>query len=225
MTVLAINSDTRLRQSVQQELHWDSRVDDSEVGVAVHEGVVTLTGTVDSYAAKQAAAEAAHRVEDVLDVANDLMVKAPGTSAHSDTDIAQAVRRTLEWDTLVPHEHIQSTVSNGWVMLTGMVSHRSQSEDAERAVRYLRGVSGVTNRIVISAPPVAPGVVQAAIEQALERRAARKAQRIGVEVTADTVRLTGRVRSWWEKQAVIGAAGHAPGIHAVRDELIIDPLA
>jgi len=225
MNVLAIDNNTRIRQNVQQELHWDSRVDDSEVGVAVHEGVVTLTGTVASYAAKQAAAEAAHRVMDVLDVANDLMVKAPGGGVHSDTDIAQAVRRTLEWDTLVPHEHIQSTVSNGWVTLTGTVGHRSQSEDAERAVRYLWGVSGVTNQIVISAPPVAPGVVQAAIEQALERRAARKAQRIGVEVTADTVRLTGRVRSWWEKQAVVGAARHAPGIHAVSDELIIDPLA
>jgi len=225
MTVLAIDSDTRIRQNVQQELRWDSRVDDSEVGVAVHEGVVTLTGSVDSYAAKQAAAEAAHRVKDVLDVANDLTVKAPGSGVHSDTDIAQAVRRTLEWDTLVPHEHIQSTVSNGWVTLTGTVGRGSQREDAERAVRYLWGVSGVTNQIVINAPPVPPGVVQTAIEQALERRAAHKARRIGVEVTADTVRLTGRVRSWWEKQAVVGAAGHAPGIHAVCDELIIDPLA
>lgn len=225
MAQLYTHGDTRIQQDVLRELQWDTRVEDTDVGVTVREGVVTLTGTVGSFAAKQAAAEAAHRVADVLDVANDLMVKVPGAGPRTDTEIAQAVRRTLEWDTLVPHEHIQSTVSNGWVTLTGTVAHRSHREDAERSIRYLRGVSGVTNLIAVSAAPAESGEIQAAIEAALVRHAGRAARHIGVEVTADTVRLTGRVHSWSENRAVVGAAGHAPGIHAVRDELIIDPMA
>lgn len=225
MTPMIAKTDWRIQQDVLRELQWDSRVDETEVGVGVHNGTVTLTGTVGNYAGKPAAADAAHRVAGVLDVANDLTVKVAGPGARTDTEIAQAVRQALEWDTMVPHERIQSTVSNGWVTLTGSVDRWNRREDAARAIRNLYGVSGVINHITVSAPQVDPADIQAAIEQALERRAEREARRIIVEVFDGTVRLTGRVHSWWEKQAVVGAAGHATSIHTVKDELIVDPLA
>ena len=109
-TMSTTMSDTEIQQEVMLELRWDSRVEATDVGVEVHDGVVTLTGTVDSYVKMLAAAEAAHRVAGVLDVANDLTIKLPGFGARTDTEIAQAVRQALEWDPLVPDKHIQSTV-------------------------------------------------------------------------------------------------------------------
>ncbi len=218
-------SDTQIQQDVLRELRWDSRVEAPDVGVAVHHGVVTLTGTVESYATKLAAAEAAHRVAGVQDVANDLTIKLPGIGDRTDAEIAQAVRQALAWDPLVPDEHIQSTVSNGWVTITGKVDRWAQREDAAHAIRHLWGVLGVTNEITISAPQVDPASIRTAIEEALDRRADREAGRIHVQVKDGIVTLTGSVRSWAEKQAVVGAAGHAKGVSGVRDELGIKPLA
>ena len=134
-----------------EELKWDSRVDETEVGVQVASGVVTLTGTVTSWAKRVAAQEAARRVIGVLDVANDISVKTPGGFVHSDTEIAQAVRQTLEWDVFVPNEKITSTVTDGWVTLEGSVDRWSQRDDAERAVRNLTGVKMVVNKITVTA--------------------------------------------------------------------------
>jgi osmotically-inducible protein OsmY len=172
-----------------------------------------------------AAQEAAHRVTGVLDVANDIKVKLPGDLVRTDTEIAQAVRRALEWDALVPHERIQSTVSNGWVTLQGTVDTWTQREDAERAVQNLVGVRGVSATMtVLFAKPVLPERVREAIEQALERRAEREAKRIRVEVTpTGTVTLAGAVRSWAEKRATLAAARFAPGVQSVEDHLKIDP--
>jgi osmotically-inducible protein OsmY len=111
---------------VLDELKWDSRVDETEVGVQVKDGVVTLNGMVTSYAKRWAAAEAAHRVIGVLDVANDLKVNVAGGTSRTDTEIAQAVRQTLEWDVFVPDDRIRSTVSDGWVTLEGTVESWSR---------------------------------------------------------------------------------------------------
>src|SRR6266508_3137348 len=142
-------TDTQLHHDVLEELKWDSRVDEKEVGVQVAAGVVTLSGTVTSWAKRVAAQEAAHRVIGVHDVANDIKVKTPGGLTRTDTEIAQAVRRALEWDVFVPEEKITSTVTDGWVTLDGAVDTWSQRNDAERAVRNLTGVKLVLNKITV----------------------------------------------------------------------------
>jgi osmotically-inducible protein OsmY len=166
-----------------------------------------------------AAQEAAHRVIGVLDVANDIMVKAAGGLTRTDTEIAQAVRRALEWDVFVPEEKITSTVTDGWVTLDGAVDTWSQRNDAERAVRNLTGVKLVLNKITVKPTKPVPEDVRRAIEQALERRAEREARRNRVDFKDGTVTLTGTVDSWAERKSVVAAARFTHGVQAVEDHL------
>jgi osmotically-inducible protein OsmY len=220
-----MKSDSEIQKQVLQELKWDTRVEETEVGVQVDKGVVTLTGNVSSYAKKVAAQEAAHRVSGVLDVANDTQVKIPGGLIRTDTEVAQAVRRALEWDVMIPEKRIQSTVAEGWIILDGTVDLLREREDAERTVRNLMGVRGVTNKIVVKPPLPKPTIVRERIEEALERGAQHEAKRIKVEVSDGTVTLSGSVRSWLEEEAVVGAVSHAPGVQKVKDHLSINPYA
>lgn len=217
-------TDTQIHHDVIEELKWDSRVDETEVGVQVAAGVVTLTGTVTSWAKRVAAQEAARRVIGVLDVANDLKVKAVGGLSRTDTEIAQAVRQALEWDVFVPNEKITSTVTDGWVTLEGPVERSTQREAAERAVRNLMGVKMVVNKITVTQPKAVTGDVRKAIEQALERRAEREARQIGVDVRDGTVTLTGPVHSWAERKSVLAAARFTPGVRVVEDHLRTEPV-
>lgn len=218
----AAKSDSQIQQEVLRELKWDSRVSETEIGVIVKRGLVTLTGFVNSYAKKIAAQEAAHRVAGVLDVANDIEVKMAGAMARTDSDIAQAVRRALEWDVWVDAERIRSTVSDGCVTLDGEVSLLREREDAERAIRRLVGVYSVTNNITVSGKKVNEAEVCDAIEEALERRAERQAKHIKVRVLDGAVTITGPVRNWGEKRAILGAVSHASGVRKVDDHLFID---
>jgi osmotically-inducible protein OsmY len=212
-------TDVRIHHDVLEELTWDPHVDETEVGVEVDNGVVTLTGTVTSWAKRAAAQEAARRVAGVLDVANDIQVKTPGGLDRTDTEIAQAVRRALEWDVFVEHERIRSTVTRGCVTLEGAVDRLSQRDDAERAIRNLTGVTRVVNKITVTTPPSTNEQVTHAIERALARRAERHARRIGVEVRDGVATLTGSVYSWSERRSVLGAARATPGVHVVEDRL------
>jgi osmotically-inducible protein OsmY len=216
-------SDSQIKQQVLRELKWDSRIAWSEFGVEVQDGVVTLTGTVDSYAKKQAAQDAAHRISGVLDVANDIEVRPAGVFTRTDADIARAVRHVLQWDALVPDERIQSTVSDGWVTLEGDVDLWRERDDAERTVLRLEGVIGVVNKIAIAPQEVDPEDLRREIEYALERRADREAERLRVEIHDGAVDLYGRVHSWQERRAVVGSISHAPGVLQIRDHLRIDP--
>jgi len=216
-------SDSEIKQQVLRELKWDSRIGWSEIGVAVFEGVVTLTGIVDSYAKKQAAQEAAQLIAGALDVANEVEVRPSGEFTRTDVDIARAVRHVLQWDALVPDERIQSTVSEGWVTLDGDVDLWRERHDAERAVLRLEGVVGVINKITIAPKRVDPKELREEIEYALERRADREAERLRIEVHDGAVDLFGRVHSWQEKRAVVGSISHAPGVAEIRDHLQIDP--
>lgn len=216
-------TDAEIQQDVIRELKWDARVEETDVGVEVDNGIVTLTGTVTSWGKRIAAEDAAHRVRGVHDVANDIAVKVPGTGGRTDTEIAQAVRNALVWDVFVPDTRIQSTVSDGVVTLKGDVDSWIQRDDADRVVRNLAGVRGLKNEIVVKPPKVAASEVKKAIENALDRQAEREAERIRVEVADGNVTLFGAVRSWSERQAVIGAAKIAPGVRTVDDKLRLEP--
>jgi osmotically-inducible protein OsmY len=218
-------SDAQLQQDVLRELRWDTRVEETDVGVEVDEGIVTLTGTVSNYAKRVAAQEAAHRVAGVLDVANDIQIRIPGDQRRTDTDLAHAVRQTLQWHAHIPHEDMESTVSAGWVTLDGAVDYWSQREEAERAVLLLSGVHGVVNKIVVKGPLADADKVREAIEEAMERRAERQAHGMRVEVDDGVVKLTGYVHSWRDKRAAVGAAAHAPGVKSIEDHLRIDPYS
>jgi osmotically-inducible protein OsmY len=223
MTGRVKKTDTQIHHDVIEELKWDARVDETEVGVEVDDGVVTLTGTVAHWGKRLAAEDAARRVSGVLDVANDIKVTLPGARP-TDTEIAKAVRHALEWDVFVPDTKITSSVSDGRVALDGVVERWSEREDAERAVRNLAGVKSVVNTILVK-PQTAVGTdVRKAIEAALERRAEREARRIRVDVHDGTVTLSGDVHSWAERKAVLAAARFAPGVHAVEDHLRTQPV-
>jgi osmotically-inducible protein OsmY len=221
--VMLKKTDSEVQQEVLRELKWDTRIDETDVGVEIDDGIVTLTGTVSSWGKRVAAEEAAHRVRGVLDVANDIVVKIPGTGARTDTEIAHAVRSALTWDVFVPDLRIQSTVSEGMVVLRGVVDSWLQRDDAERCVRNLAGVRGVRNEIVITPPKVAPSEVRLAIESALDRQAEREAEGIRLEVKDGHVKLFGKVSSWAERQTVIGAAKGTPGVRSVEDKMQIEP--
>ena len=222
MELKATKSDSELQRQVLQELKWDPRVDETEVGVQIKDGVVTLTGSIRSYGRKLAAAEAAHRVIGVLDVANDLVVEIPGHERPTDTEIAKAVRDSLHWHAFVDETKIHSTVAKGWVTLEGEVGQWFQQEDAARAIQRLRGVCGVTNKIKVKSANIEATGIRDSIQDALARQAEREARQIGVQVKDGVVTLSGTVRSWSERKAAERAAGFAPGVLRVQDNLKVN---
>jgi osmotically-inducible protein OsmY len=200
-------------------------VEETEVGVEVDAGVVTLTGTVNSWAKRVAAQEAAHRVAGVLDVANDIHVKAPNSAVKNDTDIAHAVRQALSWNDFVAGSRIRFTVADGIVTLNGEVDYGAQREDAEKSVSVLSGVRGIINEIQIRPPESVREDLKGAIEDALERRAERTAKHVSIDVLDGQVRLAGTLHSWAEWQAVLGAVKGTPGVRGVDDRTHILPYA
>ena len=211
--------DPQLQREVLQELQWDSRVDPTEIGAEVRDGVVTLSGSVSSWAKKIAAGEAAHRVRGVLDVANELAVRVDGSATPSDSEIAGAVRNALRWDVFVPDDRIYSTVANGVVTLEGDVETYAQREDAERAVRNLAGVRLVFNEIAVASMQITPELLRGAIHDALDRHADRDAQHVQLDIEGGRVTLHGHVHSWREREAIVGAVTGTRGVETVVDRL------
>jgi osmotically-inducible protein OsmY len=213
-------TDEQIQNDVLSELKWDARVQPNEIGVIVKDGVVTLTGWVDSYTKKWAAEEAAHRVRGVKAVANEIEVRLPSASERTDADIAAAVARALEWDAFIPLDRLDVTVAQGWVTLKGEVEWQYQKQDAERVVRRLTGVKGVTNLITVK-PRITPSELKEKIEQALVRSAETDAERITVEVEGSKVILKGTVRSWAEREEAARVAWLAPGVTSVENRITL----
>ena len=222
MTTTLHKTDAEIKQDVMRELRWDSRVNETEVGVQVKQGIVTLVGKIPTFAEKQAACEAAHRVAGVLDVANDLEVSIRSPWIKTDAEIAQAVRHALEWDAFVPDTRIQSTVERGWVTLQGEVESATTRAEAARVVERLNSVRGVTNNLIVKARAVDAAKIRSSIEEALKRQSEREARRIDIRVEGDTVKLSGSVHSWAEKNAIEQVACFSPGVSRVENKLAID---
>ncbi|MDN8615219.1 BON domain-containing protein [Variovorax ginsengisoli] len=215
-----MRSDAELRSDVQAELDWEPAIKSTGIGVAASDGVVTLTGHVASHAEKYAAERAAQRVNGVKALAVEITVKLPDSDQRTDTDIALAVERGLAWSALVPADKVKAMVENGWVTLTGEVEWDYQRKAAEKAVRNLMGVTGVSNLIVFT-PKVVPSDVEKRLRDALERQADREAEQIDITVTGSQIKLRGTVHSWAEFNAVQHAAWSAPGVTSVMNDLVV----
>ena len=218
-TATLVKTDEEIQKDVLAELKWDARIQPNEIGVSVKDGIVTLTGWVDSYLKKWSAEDVAHRVDGVKGIANDIEVKL--ATERTDPDIAAAAVHALEWDAFVPSDKVQVTVSKGWVTLRGEVEWQYQKEDAERVVRRLAGVKGVTNLIRVK-PRVTASELKKKIEDALVRNAEIDANKITVEVQGSKTILKGSVRAWAEREEAERVAWSAPGITSVENRITLE---
>ncbi len=215
-----MKTDSDLKKDVLTELSWDPLVPEAQVGVAVHEGVVTLTGHLDTYAEKVAAKRAAERVTGVKAIAVEMEVVPQGLHKRSDTEIALAVEHALGWNASVPKDRIKVTVEKGWLTLSGELDWNFQRRAVDRMLRPLKGVIGITDNITLKTLPV-PVNLATRIQDALLRQATREAQRIDISMEGSVVTLRGRVHSWAEKNATEGATWSAPGVSRVINELMV----
>ncbi|MFI7216942.1 BON domain-containing protein [Micromonospora maritima] len=222
VTETTTRTDRDIQSAVLDELTWEPRVGPDEIGVTVTDGVVTLTGRVDSYAKKWAAERAAHRVARVRAVANDLAVRIDTAAGREDPQIAVAAARALEWDAFVPVEALHVTVADGWVTLHGEVEWEYQRRAAERSVARLTGVRGLSNGITVRPAVRADGRDLAEqIVDALARNGATEAEQVSVRVHGDTVLLEGLVHSGPEREEVERVVWNAPGIREVHNHLSV----
>jgi osmotically-inducible protein OsmY len=216
--------DKKLRRNVLDELDFEPSVDAANIGIAVEDGIVTLTGHVKSFAEKIAVEEAVRRISGVRGIAEKIEVRFPHSKKLSDDEIASRVLNVLKWSEILPDGEAQVTVENGWVTLSGRAPWQFQRAAAEKAVRKLSGIVGITNRISI-APTISGQDVKNKIERALTRRLQSETQGIKVTVNdGNIVMLEGKVQSWNDRLAVEDAAWSVPGVHSVDDRISIGPL-
>jgi len=213
--------DENIRNGVLAELNWEPRVQAGDITVSVNKGVVMLGGQVDTFARRLAAERAAHRVRGVKAVINDIEVRPSGPDSPSDSALAEAIAAALKWNDLVCADTLEATVAEGWVTLKGHVESEYQRSEVERLVARLRGVTGVTNVILLRPSGSASAPRQHVIDEALRRNAQVDLDAIKVIVEESAVILIGAVRSWAEREAVEHIAWSAPGITSVDNRIVV----
>jgi len=212
-----MKTDVQLKNDVIEELKWEPTISSININVVTNNGVVTLSGTVPHYAEKSAAERATQRVEGVKAIAEELEVHT--IAIRKDSEIAQAVVNSLEWHVWVP-KHVQATVEDGWVTLSGCVQWEYQRTSARDSVSHLSGVRGVSNNIMLT-PSAQPTAIKDAIEKALKRDAEIDAENIDVSADGGKVTLAGRVTSFNEREVAETAAWRAPGVTSVENKLAV----
>jgi osmotically-inducible protein OsmY len=215
-----MRNDSDIKRDVEDELRWDPDIDATDIGVAVKNGVVTLSGFVRSYGHKYEAEADAKRVAGVAAVANDLEVRLPAIDERPDPEIARDAVSALKNQLPLSWERIKVVVTNGRITLEGEVEWNHQRELAESALRRIKGVKGITNLVQLK-PKVRPDDVKRKIEEAFKRSAEIDANRVTVEANGSEVVLRGTVRSWAERQEAERAAWAAPGVTKVDNRIII----
>jgi osmotically-inducible protein OsmY len=214
-----MKTDAQVQQDVLAELKWEPSVNAAKIGVEVKDGIVTLAGHVDSYAEKWDAERASRRVSGVRAMTTEIDVALPGSSKRNDVDIARSAESALQWTTFLPKDSVRIIVEGGWVTLAGEVSWEYQRQSASAAVRYLMGVTGVSDQITIKAKASAVAV-KSDIEAALKRHAQADAQRI-LSVKDGGVTLTGKASSWSERDLARNSAWGTPGVRNVVDNITV----
>jgi osmotically-inducible protein OsmY len=217
---MAMRTDAEIKKDVEAELRWNPSIDATDVAVSVKSGVVTLTGFTTSFFEKSEAERAVKHVAGVLGVANDIEVRLPSVDERPDPEIARDAVAALKNRLPMSAEHIQVTVKNGRVSLEGAVEWQYQRESAEAAVRWVRGVKGVSNLIQVK-PRAAASEINHKIDEAFRRSAEVDANRITVEANGSEVVLKGTVRSWAERQEAERVAWAAPGVTRVDNRITI----
>jgi osmotically-inducible protein OsmY len=213
-----MKTDAQLQQDVMAELKWEPAVHATQIGVEVKNGVVTLAGEVSSYTEKLNAERAAQRVNGVKALAVEMKVTLPAYGKRTDADIAESAKNILGWTSSLPADAVKVLVEGGWVTLSGNVEWQYQRQAAADSLRYMLGVTGVSNQIAIK-PSASATVVKADIEDALKRRATADAKTISVEVKGADVTLTGSVHSWAERDLATRSAWGSAGVRKVVDKM------
>lgn len=213
-------SDSQVQHDVIAELEWEASVDHADIGVAVNDGVVTLSGYVKSYPQKMAAEKAARRVAGVTAIAEEIRVRFASDPKTADHEIAKRIVDMFNWNVFVPDDKIAVKVEHGWVTLTGTVDAHYQAEEARKVAGRVNGVVGVSNLVTLRPAPAATDV-KARIKEAFKRQANLDAASVTVVTDGNTVRLGGRVKAWNERGIAERAAWSAPGVSRVEDNIVV----
>jgi osmotically-inducible protein OsmY len=215
-----MKTNAELQKDVQDAIQWEPLLYSAEIGVVVNNGIVSLTGNVDSYAKKLQAEHAAKNVLGVKVLVEDIEVKLPDPRSKTDVEIASEIITAFNANSFIPQEKITVKVEDGWVDLDGEVSWEYLREITENSVKYLPGVKGIYNNITIN-PEIRDAVEKSDIERALDRSSIDNSE-IRVSVTGTTATLTGTVHTWYQKEEAGRIAWKTPGIQDVKNKLEVD---
>ena len=213
-----MNSDDRLRETVQDELQWNPKFDGKAIGVSVKDGIVTLSGHVSSWAEKTAVEEAVEKIKGVKAYVENITVKISGEFQRSDEEIAEVALKNLRWNMNVPEKGIILRVENGWVHLDGEVKWDFQREAAKNAIKNLMGVKGVMSHLKIK-ESINPNIIKESIKKSFERNAQIDANQVQIEVDGSNVILKGTVQSLAEKKRAERIAYYASGVQKVENKI------